>query len=147
MYLYKRMLIISISMCIDLQKTVCSEISIAFLLRVCLGYYLAILFKTKKQFQRIFDNPPAKYLSSKEFLEGIDYISSYLPKSEEVQQISASKERKTLYGPFSWMGFNCLKAKKSLRRQFTCHHLVPSSTWNSFHKSPKDGTLSQPWSH
>ena len=44
------MLIISISMCIDLQKTVCSEINIAFLLRVCLGYYLAILFKTKKQF-------------------------------------------------------------------------------------------------
>ena len=26
----------------------------------------------------IFDNPPTKYLSSKEFLEGIDYISSYI---------------------------------------------------------------------
>ena len=38
--------------------------------------------KKKLEFQRIFDNSLAKYLFSKEFIEGIGYISSYLPKSE-----------------------------------------------------------------
>ena len=38
--------------------------------------------KKKLEFQRIFDNSLAKYLFSKVFTEGIDYISSYLPKSE-----------------------------------------------------------------
>ena len=38
--------------------------------------------KKKLEFQRIFDNSLPKYLFSKVFTEGIDYISSYLPKSE-----------------------------------------------------------------
>ena len=38
--------------------------------------------KTNIEFQRIFENPLAKYFFSKEFLQGIDYISSYLLKSE-----------------------------------------------------------------
>ena len=38
--------------------------------------------KTNLALQRIFDNPLAKYFFCKEFLEGIDYISSYSPKSE-----------------------------------------------------------------
>ena len=38
--------------------------------------------KTNLEFQRIFENPLAKYFFSKEFLQGIDYISSYLLKSE-----------------------------------------------------------------
>ena len=33
-------------------------------------------------FQKIFDNPLAKYLISKEFLECIGYISSYLQQSK-----------------------------------------------------------------
>ena len=37
--------------------------------------------KPNLEFQTIFDNPLAKYLFSKEFLEGIEYISSYLRKS------------------------------------------------------------------
>ena len=47
-----------------------------------------IEFKNKKanlNFQRIFDNPLAKYLISIEFLECTDYISSYLQKSEKTQ--------------------------------------------------------------
>ena len=40
--------------------------------------------KTNLEFQRIFDNAE-KYLSSKEFLGGIDYIFIYLPKSEKAQ--------------------------------------------------------------
>ena len=32
-------------------------------------------------------------------------------------------KKKKLYGPlFLWMGFNCLKAKATLRRQFTFYH-------------------------
>ena len=38
--------------------------------------------KVNLEFQRIFDNPLAKYIFSKEFLKGAYYISSYIPKSE-----------------------------------------------------------------
>ena len=38
--------------------------------------------KANLEFQRIFDNPLSKYLFFKEFLEGIDYFFSDLPKSE-----------------------------------------------------------------
>ena len=31
------------------------------------------------------------------------------------QKISTIKKKKKLYGPFLWMGFNCLKAVESLR--------------------------------
>ena len=31
-------------------------------------------------------------------------------------------EKKNLYGPFLWMRFNCLKARATLRRQFTFYH-------------------------
>ena len=30
--------------------------------------------------------------------------------------------KKKLYGPFSWMGFNCLKARATSRRQFTFYY-------------------------
>ena len=36
------MLIIFITMCSSLWKTVCSEINIPFLLKFCLGYYLVL---------------------------------------------------------------------------------------------------------
>ena len=85
---------------------------------------------------------------SKSFLKALTiFLATYQSQRKYSRLVLQKKKKKTLYGPFSWMGFNCLKAKKSLRGQFTCHHLVPSSTWNSFHKSPKDGRLSQPWSH
>ena len=32
------------------------------------------------------------------------------------------KNLKKLYGPFLWMGFNCLKARPTSRRQFTFYH-------------------------
>ena len=31
-------------------------------------------------------------------------------------------KKKKLYGPFLWMGFNCLKARATLRKQFTFYH-------------------------
>ena len=42
----------------------------------------------------------------------------------------SKKQKKTkknkLYGPFLWMGFNCLTATATSRRQFTFYHSVPS---------------------
>ena len=40
--------------------------------------------------------------------------------------------KKKLYGPFSWMGFNCLKATATSRRQFTFYHSVLRNFWYSF---------------
>ena len=52
-----------------------------------------------------------------------------------------------LYGPFLWMGFNCLKATATSRRQFTFYHSVPRNSWYSFYRPRKDERLSRPWSH
>ena len=57
------------------------------------------------------------------------------------------KKNIKLYGPFLWMGFNCLKARATSRRQFTFYHWVPRNSWYSFYRSRKDERLSQPWSH
>ena len=45
------------------------------------------------------------------------------------------------------MGFNCLKATATSRRQFTFYHYVPRNFWYSFYRPRKDERLSQPWSH
>ena len=57
------------------------------------------------------------------------------------------KTLKKLCGPFLWMGFNCLKATATSRRQFTFYHSVPSNSWYSFYRPWKDERLSRPWSH
>ena len=54
---------------------------------------------------------------------------------------------KKLYGPFLWMGFNCLKATATSRRQFTFYHSVPKYFWYSFYRPQNDERLSWPWSH
>ena len=46
-----------------------------------------------------------------------------------------------------WMGFNCLKATTTLRRQFSFYHSVPRNSWYSFFRPWKDERLSQSWSH
>ena len=58
-----------------------------------------------------------------------------------------STKKKQLYGPFLWMGFNCLKATATSRRQFTFYHLVPRNSWYSFYQPQKDERLRRPWSH
>ena len=45
------------------------------------------------------------------------------------------------------MGFNCLKATATSRREFTFYHSVPRNFWYSFYRPHKDERLSQPWSH
>ena len=54
----------------------------------------------------------------------------------------------TLYGPFLWMGFNCLKAAEPLtRRQFTFYHLDPKNSWYSFDRPWMGDRLSWTGSH
>ena len=60
---------------------------------------------------------------------------------------SQSIKKKKLYGPFLRMGFNCLKAKATLRRQFTFYHQVHRNSWYSFYRPLKDERLIRPWSH
>ena len=45
------------------------------------------------------------------------------------------------------MGFNCLKATATSRRQFAFYHLVLKNSWYSFYQPQKDERLSWPWSH
>ena len=47
-----------------------------------------------------------------------------------------------LYCPFLWMGFNCLKATATSRKQFTFYHSVPRNSWYSFYRPWKDEGLS-----
>ena len=61
--------------------------------------------------------------------------------------IKIKLKKKKLYGPFLWMGFNCLKARATSRRQFTFYHSVPRNVWYSFYQPRKDERLSRPWSH
>ena len=56
-------------------------------------------------------------------------------------------DKKKLYGPFLWIGFNCLKATATSRRQFTFYHSVPRNSWYSFYRPWKNERLSRPWSH
>ena len=38
--------------------------------------------------------------------------------------VTVRDKKKKLYGPFLWMGFNSLKARATLRRQFTLYHYL-----------------------
>ena len=61
-----------------------------------------------------------------------------------------NNSKKKLYSPFLWMGFNCLKATATLRRQFTFYHSIqflPRNSLYSFYWPCKDERLSWPWSH
>ena len=42
------------------------------------------------------------------------------------------KTLKNLHGPFLWMGFNCLKARATLRKYFTFYHSVLRNAWYWF---------------
>ena len=70
----------------------------------------------------------------------------------EVQVVKKSSPRwlqikKKLYGPFLRIGFSCLKATATSRRQFTFYHSIPRNSWYSFYRPWKDERLSRPWSH
>ena len=58
-----------------------------------------------------------------------------------------SRGKKELYGPFVWMGFNCLKATATSRKQFTFYHSVPRNSGYSLYRPQKDEKLSRPCSY
>ena len=45
-----------------------------------------------------------------------------------------------LYGPFLWIGSNCLKARAISRRQFAFYDQLPRNSWYSFYRPCKDET-------
>ena len=49
--------------------------------------------------------------------------------------------------PFYGWGSTSQGYRATKRRQFTCHHYAPRSTWYSFHKPRKDERRSRPWSY
>ena len=57
-----------------------------------------------------------------------------------------SEKRKNFMAPFLWIGFNCLKARITSRRQFTFYHFY-QKFWYSFYWHRKDERLSRPWSY
>ena len=69
--------------------------------------------------------------------------TKYFQKSMTFSKILGKNK---LYGPFLWMGFNCLKARATSRRQFTFYE-VPRNSWYSFYQPRKVERLSRPWSH
>ena len=56
-------------------------------------------------------------------------------------EVYMSQVKKTF---FLWMGFNCLKARATLRRQFTFYHKSPEIPGTHFIEL---GRMSRPWSH
>ena len=58
-------------------------------------------------------------------------------------------EKKTLkkFGPLLWVGFDCFKARATLKRQFIFYQKVPRNSWYSFYQPQKDERLSQPWGY
>ena len=60
----------------------------------------------------------------------ISWLGSYIEQMSNAMTANAKctvtwkyvGQKKYLYGLFLWMGFNCLKAKATSRRQFTFYH-------------------------
>ena len=69
------------------------------------------------------------------------------PKVHFFNRFDQGNTKKKLYGPFLWMGMNCLKARATTRRRFTFYHYVPRCFWYSFYSPQKNERLSRPWSH
>ena len=61
--------------------------------------------------------------------------------------VSFKLQNKNFMALFFWMGFNCLKATATSRRQFAFYHSVPTNSWYSFYRPRKNERLSQPWSY
>ena len=94
--------------------------------------------------QRIIKNQHCYFFNLTSMLLMIFYVKTCLEFLQELSYfnffITGKKLTylKKLYGPFLWMGFNCLNPTATSRRQFTFYHSVPRNSWYSFH---------QPWSH
>ena len=54
---------------------------------------------------------------------------------------------KKINDPLIWMGFNCLKARATLGKQFIFYHYVSTNSWYSLYRPQKDKRLSWSWSY
>ena len=66
------------------------------------------------------------YWKASQKLNALLRISSNLNMKQKRLSYKKKKKKKKLYGPFSWMGFNCLKARATSRRQFAFYHQAPT---------------------
>ena len=84
------------------------------------GATQAVALDISKAFDRIWHAGLLHKLRSSGISDQVfGLISSFLSNT---QLWVVLKKKKKLYGPFSWMGFNCLKAIATSRRQFTFYH-------------------------
>ena len=74
---------------------------------------LFIAFGISKVFDRIWHAGLLQKLHSHR-VAGLSLLSN--------RQLQVVLTLKKIYGPYLWMGFNCLKARATLRRQFTFYH-------------------------
>ena len=56
------------------------------------------------------------------FPNSLYYKTIYSEQNDYIPYIIYTKNFKKFYGPFLWMGFNCLKASVTSKRQFTFYH-------------------------
>ena len=63
------------------------------------------------------------------------WIEKYSCFSIRGSTIYLWNSKKELYGPFLWMGFNCVQARATQRRQFTFYHyfLLCTKSLNMYH--------------
>ena len=66
------------------------------------------------------------------------YGPEIIPYLDTFYAVFVKLKKKALWPLFLWMGFNCLKAIATLRRQFTFYHSVPRNSWYSFYRPQKD---------
>ena len=55
--------------------------------------------------------------------------------------MTTQKRKINFMAPFLWMGFNCINATATSRRQFTFYHSVPRNYWYSFYRLRKNERL------
>ena len=76
-------------------------------------------------------------------------LAHYMHSYDRYTHATSFVKKKTLkkFGPLLWVGFDCFKARATLKRQFIFYQKVPRNSWYSFYQPQKDERLSQPWGY
>ena len=95
-----------------------------------------LLSVVSKVFKKCINNRIADNIKKCDLFSDFQY--GFSSSQSTAYLLTVVSFKKKLYGPFLWMGFNCLKATATSRRQFTFYHSVPRNSWNSFYQPQKD---------
>ena len=95
-----------------------------------------LLSVVSKVFKKFINNRIADNIKKCDLFSDFQY--GFSSSQSTAYLLTVVSFKKKLYGPFLWMGFNCLKATATSRRQFTFYHSVPRNSWNSFYQPQKD---------